>query len=305
MAKCITCKQDVPREECTVVNKAVLLKSGAMGNDSLRCSCCNNSKACLDRFLTLRCDMSLRIKDHSPNERSKFIASLHGKMGDDLEKAVVVEAERCNINKLTTSFTGAGDFLDKMELEEKYKQRPEQLESIIQNAPSFLHPDRGCQVWLDRAYNLSEAHTNVKEEVERMTMSGETKVKRRKTEKEKKEKSEKREKEKVDKPLSQPQIKKVESMKAKLDKARTKLEETLKSSEEAANQEFLNPKVLDKARGQCKLLNTSITSLDLLVEVNTGGNEVQKELAPIAKQLEETQTLQTLLKAQLDCSSEL
>ena len=61
--------------------------------------------------------MSVRIKDHSPTERSKFIASLHGKMGDDLEKAVVVEAERCNINRLTTCFKRAGDFKDQIELE--------------------------------------------------------------------------------------------------------------------------------------------------------------------------------------------
>ena len=91
----------------------------------------------------------------------------------------------------------------------------------------------------------------------------------------------------------------------KLDKAKTKLDETVKSSEGVANQECINPKVLDKARGQFALLNASIASLDMFVEVNTGGNEVQKELAPIAKQLDETQTLQKLLKAQLDCSSEI
>ena len=210
MAKCITCKQEVPREECTTTNKGVMGKSGVMGNDSLRCLPCNNSKGCLDRFLGFRCDMSVRIKDHSSIERSKFIASLHGKMGDDLEKAVVVEAERMNINRLTTSFKGAGDFKDEVELGEKYAKRPDQLKSIMNNAPSFLHPDRNCHVWLDRAFNMSEEHTNVKEEIERMTMTGQTKVKRRKIENGKKEekKETNRKSEKSEKPLSPAQKKK-------------------------------------------------------------------------------------------------
>ena len=111
--------------------------------------------------------------------------------------------------------------------------------------------------------------------------------------------------EKPEKPLSPAQTKRVESMKTKLNKAKTKLEETVKSSEEASNQECINPKVLDKARAQCALLTSSVASLEFLVAVNTGGNAVQKELEPIVKQLDETETLQKLCKAQLDCSSEL
>ena len=104
-------------------------------------------------------------------------------MGENLDKAVTVEAERLHIKKLITSVKGAGDFKDEMELHALHADCPSQLANIMKTAPSFTHPDRGCTVWLNRNLNHSEEQIDVKQEMERMTMAGETKVKRRKVEK--------------------------------------------------------------------------------------------------------------------------
>ena len=44
-------------------------------------------------------------------------------------------------------FSGDGEWLDEIDLREKFKNKPEQAQHIIDNARSVMHPTRGVLVW--------------------------------------------------------------------------------------------------------------------------------------------------------------
>ena len=44
-----------------------------------------------------------------------------------------------------------GEFLDEEDLRERYKNKPGQLENVLQNAETMIHPTRKCKMYLDFA----------------------------------------------------------------------------------------------------------------------------------------------------------
>ena len=62
-----------------------------------------------------------------------------------------------------TQFKGTGVWLDKKDLEEKYKNKPDQLASVLKYGKAWEHPARKCTLWEDIEYQSvtldEEEHT--------------------------------------------------------------------------------------------------------------------------------------------------
>ena len=93
-------------------------------------------------------------------------------MGNDLVKSIEETVQRIKTASLTRTLQCEGDFVDEIDLQERYKNKEQQLKNILENAPSFMHPIRGIMVYKDAQYKASET---TKEHIEnRQTMKAQT-----------------------------------------------------------------------------------------------------------------------------------
>ena len=84
-------------------------------------------------------------------------------MGDHL-KAIIKQAVTEELEIKKCDVQGHGKYMDSTDLEEKYKNKKEQLENIKNNANSFICPNREVQMYEDMDYTTGfkeeATHTN-------------------------------------------------------------------------------------------------------------------------------------------------
>lgn len=73
-------------------------------------------------------------------------------LAKDLGAKLVVFVEEHSEEYRKSKFVAGGDFLDQKDLEEAYKDKPEQLQSIYENSRSFVCPVKKCTMWQNPVY---------------------------------------------------------------------------------------------------------------------------------------------------------
>ena len=96
---------------------------------------------------------------------------------DGLVKELTEAIELSQTTKSTMKFASTGRFMDEEDLREKYKNKPDQLEQIFQNARSMKHPDRQVTLWEDRDFTLDLANEEERAEKKRRLLESEEKIK--------------------------------------------------------------------------------------------------------------------------------
>ena len=158
---------------------------GAMtSNQNGRCTECGN----------LACRISRHFKD-SPENKAEFTKSMDSMKdraafqatakllyGDDLAIAISQVVERKLIAESEVTLVGNGCFLDMIDLETKYKSKPERLNGIKANARRFKDPISNVELIEDMEYRSTHSNS-VKQSLE-ITNTGtqESSIKKRKTE---------------------------------------------------------------------------------------------------------------------------
>jgi len=77
---------------------------------------------------------------------------------EGLVKELTEAIEISQTTKSTMKFASTGRFMDEEDLKEKYKNKPDQLEQIFDNARTMTHPDRKVTMWEDRDFTLDLAN---------------------------------------------------------------------------------------------------------------------------------------------------
>lgn len=54
---------------------------------------------------------------------------------------------------------------DMADLEKIFKDKPEQLENVLSTAPTFVHPQRGCKMWVVEDFNFSDVSKTENSEI--------------------------------------------------------------------------------------------------------------------------------------------
>ena len=85
-----------------------------------------------------------------------MVAAAH-LFGDQLQKLVQTTLDEHRVHKATTNFSGLGKFMDEVDLAEKYKNKPEQLKNIMENAPKYFCPIRKVTLRSDPEYSLLQS----------------------------------------------------------------------------------------------------------------------------------------------------
>ena len=153
-------------------------------NQNGRCTECGN----------LACRISRHFKG-SPENKAEFTKSLEtmkdrgafqqmakGLYSDDLAIAISQVVERKLVAESEVSLVGNGCFLDMMDLEKKYKDKPERLNGIKANARRFKDPISNVELIEDMEYRSTHSNS-VKQSLQMTnTATQESSIKKRKTE---------------------------------------------------------------------------------------------------------------------------
>ena len=203
MVTCQLCEQDVEQSSAICLNKN---KTGDASQKAFyRCSMCNSLSSRIYRAKG-------RVQWESKEAKKDFFLQHATLAGNDLKQEL--EHATTQLERETTNDYDDADtaWLDEVDLQQKYKDKPDQLKSIMDTAETREHPTRKVTLYAD--INFSSKHSKrheVEAETKRKCTSMETVKGAKKPKKEKPEKTE-------DKPLNKGQ-------KAKLTKLEHKLEE--------------------------------------------------------------------------------
>ena len=94
-------------------------------------------------------------------------------MGEDLAKRMQETVTEYKIHNETTEWLQNSEFRDKEDMTAKYKDKPDQLESIWKNAKKIRCPIRGVDVWQDPEFKLKHSDKVTHERIEERRMSQE------------------------------------------------------------------------------------------------------------------------------------
>ena len=138
---CTTCKKPVNAE-----NSVVLVRCPQKMPLARRCKACHTLKSRINRVMSKHGNLAEDWTKVTEEQKREFYKKYQESMGDDLVarlQETVTESKRVSSS---VEFQGTGDYFDEEDMNDKYKNKPEQLANIIANTRTFFCPVR--QVWL-------------------------------------------------------------------------------------------------------------------------------------------------------------
>ena len=229
--------------------------------------------------------------------KAKFMRDAADKFGADLRVHMDLVITESETDVHSVSFTCSGGFFDEQDITDKYKDKPDQLKAIFENAQVVTCPVRKVKLWQDPQYVLAQKTENVKRREEKREATQESVVKPAKKAKTAQEPKAKLPKEEGT--LRPPDI-------ARLQKIQEKLMSTMTSWEECfhnlrgspANgpsvEEHVPKFAVAKAEVQSAAIGATMAQLDLAVtskkgnakELITAANAALKASKPCFENIE-------------------
>ena len=160
---------------CSICGKAIID----------RCKDCNKFKVRLSRQLAAIDDVMPSVATDwraLPIEKSQELAKEnHELCGRDLALMIHRSTEEIRKSRVVRKLCANGHLKDKVDLEDKYKNKPDQLENIFKNAYSILCPIRQVTLWADPEFSTHIELEESEEFATRLEYKNEEIRKRQKT----------------------------------------------------------------------------------------------------------------------------
>ena len=282
-------------------NKTRLMEKG--GTRVYVCVQCNRLSARVYKLTADNQDLSISFSTLTRDERADFFLKNADLMGKDLAKAITNTASLSYTDEQVDGFLASGKWLDEIDLDEKYKNKPEQLAEIKKRARTFVHPTRQVKLYEDLDFDSSAGLTakrKAEQRVESQSNEQEKKPKRQKTEKSSEAKTEKR----AEKPLTAQQQEKYAKLAKKLDDAITTLEETDTTVKSEQYVDYIAKAAHDTSNRALLEAQAQKAALTLMLEPGWAGKATQVE-KEIRDKMGKAQTASTWLLKQIADADEL
>ena len=282
-------------------NKTRLMEKGAAG--VYVCVQCNRLSARVYKLTADNQDLSISFSTLTRDERADFFLKNADLMGKDLAKAITNTASLSYTDEQVDGFLASGKWLDEIDLDEKYKNKPEQLAEIKKRARTFVHPTRQVKLYEDLDFDSTAGLTakrTAEQRVESQSNEQEKKPKRQKTEKSSEAKTEKR----AEKPLTAQQQEKYAKLAKKLDDAITTLEETDTTVKSEQYVDYIAKAAHDTSNRALLEAQAQKAALALMLEPGWEGKATQVE-KEIRDKMGKAQTASTWLLKQIADADEL
>ena len=282
-------------------NKTRLMEKGAAG--VYVCVQCNRLSARVYKLTADNQDLSISFSTLTRDERADFFLKNADLMGKDLAKAITNTTSLSYTDEQVDGFLASGKWLDEIDLDEKYKNKPEQLAEIKKRARTFVHPTRQVKLYEDLDFDSTAGLTakrTAEQRVESQSNEQEKKPKRQKTEKSSEAKTEKR----AEKPLTAQQQEKYAKLAKKLDDAITTLEETDTTVKSEQYVDYIAKAAHDTSNRALLEAQAQKAALTLMLEPGWAGKATQVE-KEIRDKMGKAQTASTWLLKQIADADEL
>ena len=163
---CCSCKKETTEDQSFIVVRANGKKNLT---DIRRCRRCHALKARMDRLIARKGDVP-GWSEMTAEQKTLFCQKHHDAVGDDLlmrmQETVVLAQSRSTL----TSFSGAGKYMDEIDLEIKYAGKPDQLLNIKTTARTIMHPTRNVLLYEDVEFESRQTEEEKREQSNRMKL---------------------------------------------------------------------------------------------------------------------------------------
>jgi len=161
---CCTCKTPVEKKDQLVVRAPCKRQSTYV----IRCKKCHALKSRVNNLLKNRGRLASAWAEMSETERANFVANNHSAYGKDLEKKISESVLLTSSKSSEFSFTGTGNFMTEVQIDDVYKNQPEIAANIKKNARSFFDSVKGVTVYEDMHYSSKQEDKEKNEEQHRV-----------------------------------------------------------------------------------------------------------------------------------------
>ena len=158
LIKCCSCKiTGFVLSECVVILRASGKQKGIY-----RCKKCHALRSRCDRLVANNGSTVSNWSSVPEDEKTAFYNECKSLVKEDLhlkmQELIVHTHRRTSI----LSFTGTGNFIDEEDVRTKYANKPSQLEAVLQNSRTMLHPTRRVTLYedLDFASKMHDEEEN-------------------------------------------------------------------------------------------------------------------------------------------------
>ena len=292
---CCSCKKEKPIAETTLCSKGRLsTKTGTRTPDSRRCNVCNSQKAKLDRLWVSRRDLHESWSDTMTlADKADFLAEHGDQSSPDLEKRLNETVAKIKRRVKSDDFVATGTYIHKTNVETKYKDKPDQLQYILEVGKKL----EACGTTLYEDLVFTSVVANKTEEVDerKLNLSTEERIKRARPKK-----TPKTPGEPADKKLKRSTVTKLQKLKEKIDDTIANMEVTEEDGQKAKVMENVPAAMHQKQAELLALLKSDAAGVDLLFEQGKETADVEVNLKRFDSALKQANEQQSVYKAQVE-----
>lgn len=151
---CFVCKKAVTDDDYVVVKKA-----SATTWEVRRCGQCNRLNTRIRKQLTKNPELQDSWQQLSKTEKHEFFLKNHSALGDNLKLLINECVTHSHETTSAADFGYTSEWLDEVDLAERFKNKPGQLEAIKANAQSFTCSVRGVALFEVKTYRAGSMDT--------------------------------------------------------------------------------------------------------------------------------------------------
>lgn len=146
--KCCTCRKPVDPE-----NSLVIVKASVKSTEVRRCRACHNVRSALNRLTSKHGNLVNDLFTKVDGDRLQAFYEKHAHLrGDDLKSKVEEVVTDWKQSTTRVEFNTDGEYMDEVDLAEKYANKPDMLKNILMNAPRYFCPVKKCTLYSDPKY---------------------------------------------------------------------------------------------------------------------------------------------------------
>jgi len=257
--------------------------------DPCRCRQCNALRIRLYRKAS-QTEKSHFAKLNKPNTE-EFYQNHHDKFRGDLSIALTTAIKDVVTVSEETGFKGAGHYLDKEDMEEKYKNKPGRAATIMKNCEQYYCEQAECKMFKDMDYTTIDFAGSKRDVTSTTVMEQESIIKPKKKAKVAKEgnAADKADKKDVEKILTDKQLTSATAIKESLEGMAEQWLKTKEAIKESKQEEFMaSMKIPEKWNDIAEAIEMFVTELCVSIEAKTGDfKDISKTSTDLKKKSKE------------------
>lgn len=145
---CCTCRKPVDPD-----NSLVIVRATEKTSEARRCRSCHNVRGAIQRLAKRHGNLVKEFSSVTGDRVQQFFSNCSSLRGDELRMKIEETVTDWKTATTTYKFTQDADYLDEVDLKNKYADRPELAQNVLLNGRRFFCPVKKIMMYADPKYN--------------------------------------------------------------------------------------------------------------------------------------------------------